>query len=148
MSSGVRVWDSLFAKPGVGGGWVAMCTGMTRKPRYWGSLQAGSCEWPLKSEGLVRTSHPLLGLCSLRPSSPQPCSPGGVGVVISRGVKRGDPLDIPRKKYFSQDVIFAAAYSGGIVTTVVIVPCLPLSVCLSLFLSASVSVSVSLMCTP
>ena len=70
------------------------------------------------------------------------------GIVISRGVKWGDSLDIPRKKHFSQDVICAVASSGEIVTTVGIVPCLPLSVSLSLFLSASVSESVSLVCTP
>ena len=53
------------------------------------------------------------------------------GIVISRGVKWGESLDIPRKKHFSQDVIFAVAYSGEIVTTVGIVPvCLFLSLCL------------------
>ena len=63
-------------------------------------------------------------------------------VVIFRGVLWEDSLDIPRKKHVSRDVIFAVVYSGEVVT-VVVVPCLCPPLSLSLFLSASVSVSLT-----
>ena len=141
----VLLWCQSFRQPEYkarGGGGLGQPCGLG----WPGSLVPGrlASQWVCVALAVWRAGKNLPSAVGtvLCPSSLQPGSPSGVGVVIFRGVLWEDSLDIPRKKHVSRDVIFAVVYSGEVVT-VVVVPCLCPPLSLSLFLSASVSVSLT-----
>lgn len=142
-----ELWCQSLGQPvckaGGWGGWVAMCTGMTLEAQVLGKL-ASRYRGPLQSAKAEKNLPSAVGTVFSAPA-PQPCSQVERESDFQRSSGRSS--DILRKKhFFSRCYLCCCLLWGGLWQTVVLVPCLPLSVCLSLFSAVPLSLCLSFSC--